>query len=409
MDGHGGWKLDVATKVDRGALEGKAEVAYSLLDKSGAVVWKQPAQPVEFAGMDGESRSAAVLAKVQAWSPEHPALYTLVTTVTSGKQVDETKVRIGFRQIEAKGAKILLNGEPVTIRGFSRHQFLAGKGMSLSVAEDRRDIEDLKALGANFVRLAHYTQSQDVYDACDELGLMVWTEIPAWQTSAGSLGSARVWANAAEPQLRGMVEQHRNHPSVVIWSVANEIPSDKPEVAAFVAKAIAYVKGLDSSRLVTFASNRREQDKALGAVDVIAVNEYFGWYYGKQEDVGPTLDQMHKLYPDKPLLVSEFGSEAVAGWTPPTPPAHSRDYSEAVQVSFLETHMEQIYAPERRGFVAGAVIWCYNDFPDPGRFGGDHPAMALYRNNKGIVRMDRSHKPAYETVKAFFGKLAALK
>jgi len=409
MDGHGGWKLDVATKVDRGGLQGEAEVAYSLLDKSGAVLWKQDAKHVEFAGLDGELRSSAAVAKVEAWSPEHPALYTLLTTVSDGKQVDETKVRIGFRQIEAKGTQILLNGQPVTIRGLSRHQFLAGKGMSLSVAEDRRDIEDLKALGANFVRLAHYTQSQDVYDACDELGLMVWTEIPAWQTSAGSLGSEAVWASAAEPQLRGMVEQNRNHPSVVVWSVANEIPSDKPEAAAYVAKAIAYVKSLDSSRLLTFASNRRDQDKALGSVDVIAVNEYFGWYYGKQTDVGPMLDQMHKLYPDKPLLVSEFGAEAIAGWTPPAPPAHSRDYSEAAQVSFLTTHMDQIYAPERRGFVAGAVIWVYNDFPDPGRVGGDQPASGLYRNSKGIVRMDRSRKPAYDTVKAFFGRLAESK
>jgi beta-glucuronidase len=255
------------------------------------------------------------------------------------------------------------------------------------------------------VRLAHYSQSQDVYDACDELGLLVWTEIPAWQSSVESLSDATVWEKSAQPQLHGMVMQHRNHPSVVIWSVANEIPSETQEGAAYVAKAIAYVKSLDSSRLVTFASDRRLTDKAFGAVDIIAINEYFGWYYGKQSDVGLMLDQMHAQFPNKPILVSEFGADGVADWDSTSAVEGSRDYSFTAQADFLAAHMEQIFAPERSSFVAGGLIWLYSDFPDPSRIGGDHPQMANYRNNKGLVTIDRVHKPAYQVVQNFFHRL----
>jgi beta-galactosidase len=302
---------------------------------------------------------------------------------------------------------VLLNGQPYQIRGLSRHQFLAGAGMSLTVAEDRKDIEDLKALGANFVRLAHYSQSQDVYDACDELGLLVWTEVPAWQSRKESLADEGVWENSAQPQLQAMVMQHRDHPSVVIWSVANEIPSENEIGAAYVARAIAYVKSLDKTRLVTFASDRRLGDKAFGSVDIIAVNEYFGWYYGKQDDVGPMLDQMHAKFPGKPILVSEFGQDGVAGWDAATAPDKSRDYSYAAESAFLSKHLAQIFARDKRGFVAGALVWVYNDFPDPHRVGGDHPVIANFRNNKGLVTMDRTRKPAYEVVKTFFHGLMA--
>ena len=119
------------------------------------------------------------------------------------------------------------------------------------------------------------------------------------------------------------------------------------------------------------------------------------------------LDDLHRLYPDKPLLVTEFGAEAVAGFDPATANKRSRDYREAAQVSFLQTHLEQIFAPERRGFVAGGVVWVYNDFPDPHATGGDHPESARFVNTKGVVRVDRTRKPSYEAVKAFFAKVQA--
>jgi beta-galactosidase/beta-glucuronidase len=399
----GGWRLAIDTKVHPEAANTRSTISYKLADAKGIVVWRSSPH----ASRDAEIRAAAVLPGVLPWSPDHPVLYTLTTTtaVAGMKVKDVTTVRIGFREIVVHGTQILLNGAPLTIRGISRHQFLAGSGMSLTTAQDRKDMEEIKSLGANFVRLAHYSQSQDVYDACDELGLLVWTEIPAWQTDAQTLADPAVWSEYAQPQLEQMVMQHRNHPSVVVWSVANEIPTEKPEGAAYVTKAVAYVKMLDQSRLVTFASDRREKDTIFAAVDVIAVNEYFGWYYGTQQDVGPMLDTLHASFPQKPILVSEFGDEGVPGWESSAAKPGGRDYSYAGQAAFLQTHLEQIYAPERRSFMAGGLIWVFNDFPDPNQVGADRPAGAEYINTKGLVTMDRTRKSSFAVVQSFFEDL----
>ena len=407
MQPDGGWKLDVTSHVTANGRKG-AELAYTLRDAGGKVVWQ--AREHAAAG-GGDVSEAAVLHDVAAWSPEHPVLYHLEvrTTVRGAGAADVSSMRVGFREVKVDGTRVLLNGEPLQLRGIDRHEFLAGAGMSLTPAQNRRDIADMKRMGANFTRLAHYSQSQEVYDACDELGLLVWTEIPAWQSAVETLSSPDTWQHDLQPQLLAMVEQHRNHPSVMIYSVANEIPSDKPPVAEYVKKAIAYVHSLDSSRLATFASDKRERDLALGYVDVIAVNEYFGWYYGGIHDVGPMLDLVHERFPGKPIMVSEYGSEGVPGWSEalarPDKQGVVKNYSVQYQAELLTAHMQQIYAEARRSFVLGGAIWVYADFPDPHRVGGDHPDMARYRNNKGLMTMDRQPKPSYAVVEQFFHRL----
>lgn len=413
MQPDGGWKLNLTTDVVEEKGEPNAQLEYRLLDASGHVVWQHHAAVTSHAAAS-ESQVSVSLPHVASWSPDHPTLYRMEVRTTTKSEPglsDLDSMHVGFREIKVEGTRLLLNGEQIQLRGINRHQFLAGAGMSLTVAEDRKDMTDIKRLGANFTRLAHYSQSEDVYDACDELGLLVWTEIPAWQTAVDTLADPEVWTHDAVPQLRAMVEQHRNHPSVIIYSVANEIPSDKPAGAAYVTKAISFVHSLDDSRLATFASDKRERDLAFGAVDIIAVNEYFGWYYGSMNDVGPMLDNVHAKFPGKPIIVSEYGSEAVPGWNKadahPDSKGVVKDYSVEYQAKLLGSHMEQIYAPERRSFVAGGTIWVYADFPDPHRLGGDHPDIAKYRNNKGLVTMDRTRKPAYNTVDNFFHQLAA--
>jgi hypothetical protein len=147
---------------------------------------------------------------------------------------------------------------------------------------------------------------------------------------------------------------------------------------------------------------------SFGQVDFIAINEYFGWYYGHQDDLGGVLDQLHAKYPNKAIFVSEYGSESVAGWEPPkvTQPG-GKDYSLEFQAKFLERHLEQIYAPSRRSFMIGGAPWLYNDFPLPVKGNvADHPASLDYINAKGLVTQQREHKPAYFTVQLFYGELA---
>jgi len=406
MLANGAWTFNVDTIAHQAASGEKTTVAWRLTDAAGSTIWQQE-KLIQSTTPDVELKLGTDLQNIHPWSPDTPVLYRLtVTTSAPGQSADVLSFHVGFRQIETRGSQLLLNGKPIILRGINRHEFLAGAGMSLTPAENRKDMEDIKALGANFTRLAHYPQTQDVYDLCDELGLLVWSEIPVWQSSVETLADPQVWTSYVQPQLNATIRQHRNHPSVIIWSVANEIPTDKPEGAAYIAKAVQYVHQLDPTRLATFASDRRERDLALGSVDIIAVNEYFGWYYGGLNDVGPMLDNLHAKYPDKPIMVSEYGSEAVADWSAATAKPGSKDYSYAYQAKFLQDHMEQIYASSRAGYVAGGTIWVYGDFPDPHRIGGDHPVIAQYRNNKGLVTLDRTRKPAYNTVQNFFHVLA---
>jgi len=404
MQSGGGWRLAVATNVHEDRPE-KASVSLMLADKSGKTIWHRT-ESVPASTSKVVLHTEAILRGVQSWSPRHPVLYRLtVRTAAPGQSADVTWFHVGFRQIQTDGTRILPNGKPLTLRGVNRHEFAPDVGQSMSPAQNLRDMEDIKSLGANFVRLTHYSQSQDVYDDCDRLGLLVWTEMPAWQTSAATLTSPEVWKNYAAPQLEQIVRQHRNHPSVIIWSVANEIPSEKPAVAGYVEKAIDFVHKLDPSRLATFASDKRKQDVSMGNEDIISVNEYFGWYYGKVDDVGPMLDRMHAKYPNKPILVSEYGAGAVANWNARDTQPGGEDFSYSHQAQFLATQLRQIYAPQRRGYVTGGAIWVYNDFPDPYRFGSDIPKSAKYRNSKGLVTMWRVPKPAYFVVKRFFQSL----
>ncbi|HEV2647272.1 MAG TPA: glycoside hydrolase family 2 TIM barrel-domain containing protein [Acidobacteriaceae bacterium] len=404
MGPSGSWNAGFEVVVHHHSAKRKVNVSAAIMDGE-KTIWKR-SNRLELNGEQTALSMSASLTEVQAWSPETPHLYRWVVRVGGAKEPRE-ELLFGFRQVEVHGASLTLNGKPLLLRGINRHSFYPGVGMSVPAAQTEKDFNDIKALGANFVRLAHYAQPEEVYELCDRLGLLVWTEIPVWQTKADNLTDPAIWSDTIRPMLEASVTQHWNHPSVIVWSVANEIPTQKPEVADTVSKEIAYVKSLDSTRLVTFASDRREKDVSFGPVDFIAINEYFGWYYGKSDDLGAVLDQLHEKYPDKAIFVSEYGSESVAGWTPalPSKPG-AKNYSLEFQAHFLESHMEQIYAPERRSFMIGGAPWLYNDFPLPVKGNvGDHPESLAYVNAKGLVTQQREHKPAYFTVQHFYRQL----
>ena len=388
----------------------RASLSWRLDAPDGERVWEKDQQVVLGSG---ETRFAVrdSLGQVEPWSPEHPALYRLTVRLQDELgNVDSLTIRTGFRQIETRGSRILLNGEPVVFRGISRHEDHPEYGSALPPELHRHDLEEIKALGCNFVRLAHYPQDPYVYDLADSLGLMVWSEIPAWQTSVDVLSDPEVLEKWAKPQLREMIDQMRRHPSVMIWSVGNEFDSSSPKAAWYVSRAIEFVHQLDPTRLATFASSRHRLDRPFDIcfpyVDFIAINEYYGWYYGTIHDVGAVLDVLHKRFPDKPIVVSEFGAGAAPGKHNPNPPDAGKDYSEEYQVKFLMTHMDQIYAPERRGFMNGGIIWVYADFADPHRVGKGHPVEWNYVNLKGLVTRERKHKPSFEAVKKRFHALA---
>ncbi len=399
MDGRR-WNAHLQLSVYSTVADSKAIVDTQIIDGS-TPVWSNTRHLVLQHGETALDISAP-LSDVHAWCPDDPHLYVLLVRVHSDllKHIEEERTSFGFRQVRIVGTTLLLNGKPLILKGINRHSFYPGVGMSVPAARTWKDFEDIKALGANFVRLAHYSQPEEAYQACDRLGLLVWTEIPVWQTRAEVLTDPNVWDQYIAPLLRSSVTLHWNHPSVIVWSVANEIPSQEPDVARVVARSVAYVKRMDSSRLVTFASDKRERDISFGPVDFIAINEYFGWYYGTESDLGPMLDLLHNKYPHKPIFVSEFGAESIRNWRQDR--SDTKDYSYAHQAAFLQNHLDQIYAASRRGFMLGGAPWLYNDFPLPFPRGINHVDGTWTINAKGVVTQSREKKPAWMTVKQFY-------
>jgi beta-glucuronidase len=405
MDPDGGWDAAFDVVIHNRSAAKSVNVSVAIMDGT-QTVWSET-DKFDLSGEETPLHLSAAVQRVHEWSPDSPHLYRYVLRLGASDNTRE-EITFGFRQIEIHGTKLTLNAKPLLLRGINRQSFFPGVGMSVPAAQTEKDFADIKVLHANFVRLAHYPQPEEAYELCDRLGLLVWTEIPVWQTTFPNLIDPAIYRDYIQPMLEASVTQHWNHPSVVVWSVANEIPSEKPEVADVLKKEIEYVKSLDSSRLVTFASDRREKDVSFGPVDFIAINEYFGWYYGKQDDLGSALDKLHAMYPAKAIFVSEYGVESVAGWVKPkveTPDA--KNYSYENQAQFLENHLEQIYAPGRRSFMLGGAPWLYNDFPLPVKSNvSDHPESLAFINAKGLVTQQREHKPAYFTVQKFYEQLA---
>jgi beta-glucuronidase len=404
MDPDGGWDAAFNVVVHNHSAAQVVNLSAAIMDGE-QTVWSKT-DKFDLTGEETPLHLTAAVQGIQAWSPDSPHLYRYVLRVGAADKPRE-EIAFGFRQIEVHGSKLTLNAKPLLLRGMNRQSFYPGVGMSVPAAQTATDFQDIKALHANFVRLSHYPQPEEAYELCDRLGLLVWTEIPVWQTTFPNLTDPAIWSDYIQPLLKASVTQHWNHPSVVVWSVGNEVPSEKPQVAAVIKKEIDYVKSLDASRLVTFASDRREKDISFGPVDFISINEYFGWYYGKETDLGGILDKLHAKYPDKGIFISEYGVESVAGWVKPkTASPDAKDYSLEHQAAFLQTHLEQIYAPSRRSFMLGAAPWLYNDFPTPYSSNtADHPDSIAFINAKGLVTQQREHKPAYDTVQKFYEQL----
>ena len=400
-----GWNFALSARVINHRVSGSAKIAAAVTDSRGRNVWKREWTETLAAGTT-KIASTADLQNIEPWSPDRPSLYRLNLTVEAGGAITQTSAAVGFRQIEVQGTKILLNGQPIFFKGVNYHEMYPGSGMTLAREQVRRDLMDIKALGSNFVRLAHYSHDRQAYELADELGLMIWSEIPAWQPRAETLGSDEIWEKYGAPQLQEMIEQRRMHPSVVVWSVGNEFPSDKEPVAKYVARAIKLVKELDPTRLATFASDRRERDMCLDLVDFIAINEYFGWYYGAIQDLAGNLDKVHEKWPGKPIVVSEFGAESIPGWKNANTKDRGMDYSEDYQMKLAGTHLGYILDKARAGYMSGALLWVYADFPNPSAFqrSQSHPPLASYMNCKGLVTDDRQHKRVWSLVQRKFGE-----
>jgi beta-glucuronidase len=325
--------------------------------------------------------------KLQRWSPESPTLYDV--RVEAGDDV--LADRIGFRTIEVKGEDILLNGKPIFLRGISVHEEEIGANpvRAITPAAARALLTEVKqGLNGNFVRLAHYPHSEVMTRMADELGLLVWSEVPVyWRIN---------WTNADTLKTaRGMIAENilrdRNRASIILWSVANETPISDARTA-FLRTLIGDVRALDDSRLVTAALlSRRDgdvqtiDDPLVENLDVMAVNTYNGWYSGDALAHVPAIEWRSPVH--KPLIFSEFGADATFGYHDAAPAPHK--FSEEFQAEY---YRQTLAMAAKVPFLRGMSPWILKDFRSPRR---QHPVYQQGWNRKGLISETGARKQAF--------------
>ncbi len=318
------------------------------------------------------------------WHFDHPNLYRWSTTLVAadGRVLDTHEATFGIRSIELKDGSFLLNGEPVRLSGVDAHMDYPGEGSAGTVTAMAKDYNDLKNLNEVFTRPVHYPQAEYILDYADRHGILLIPEVPAWQLTAQQLSSAKI-QDLEKQQLGEMIAADFNHPSVWAWSVGNEFASNTAAGYSFVQQMIATVKSLDPTRPVGFASDKlgsQPQNDATALSDFVEMNEYFGTWHGTKQDLGPALDRIHQTWPEKPVIISEFGfaptwntagGRSAASLDPnayyfiPDGVAADSEQADAVRRQVIE---DQMAIFRSRPFVCGAIFWSYADYRTPANY-----------------------------------------
>ena len=364
-------------------------VQYSIFDEDG--------EEVGYAVRPADATKTTIFVPdANLWDFDEPYLYTVVAELQRRNETyDDLEVNVGVREFKCDPQEgFSINGVPTPLRGVSRHQDVMYLGNALTREEHFDDAYIIKELGANTIRLAHYQHSQDFYDACDELGFAIWAEIPFISVMSKNPAAHQ---NCIE-QMKELIIQNYNHPSIMFWGVSNEIliGGISEQLVENHKELNALAKELDPTRLTTIAHvSFTPVDGPMHYItDTESYNHYFGWYGGKMEDNGPWLDNFHEKHPNICLGVSEYGCEGIITYHGPEPKC--KDYSEDYQALYHE-HMAKVL--DERPWIWSSHVWNMFDFGCAAR---DEGGVAG-RNNKGIVTMDRkTKKDSYYIYKAYW-------
>ncbi len=345
---------------------------------------------------------AIAIAQPELWTPETPTLYRVETVLRNARTnevVDKLEHYAAFRYFHFDAQKgFFLNGKPYKLRGMCRHQDQQPIGVALTDEMHRRDFRLMKELGTNFIRISHYPQDDALLEMCDRQGMLVWEEIPIINLVPDTSG----FADHCEQNLREMIRQHYNHPSVIAWGYMNEIfieakrPTTKKEMlkvlmqrAVDLAERLERVlKEEDSTRVsvMAFHGNNIYNDAHLGdIVDVVGWNLYKGWYWGRLNSFEEFLAEQQRDHPTHPVIISEYGAGSDKRLHSTSP--RTFDFSCEYQQLFLEHYLPIL---ENTTYVSGGSHWNFIDFSSAVR-GESMPHI----NNKGLVRADRTPKDVY--------------
>jgi beta-glucuronidase len=328
--------------------------------------------------------------QLSLWSPQNPKLYE-VMLAQNGDTIHD---RIGFRTIEVKGQDILLNGKSIFLSGISIHdENPLIPGRLRSQGDMRMMLQWAKELNCNYVRLAHYPHNEEMVRLADEMGLLVWAEVPVYWTIS--------WLNPdtynnAEQQLTDLVTRDKNRASVIIWSVGNETPVSEPR-NIFMGKLIARVRSLDDTRLVSAALEvHREGEQAfvndpLGEqLDLASFNEYAGWYWGGLPS--NITKYSYQVKYNKPVIITEFGGDALAGFHADENTRWSEEYQAAL-------YKNQFVLLGKMPGLRGMTPWILCDFRSPRR---QEPYYQDFFNRKGLISETGKKKMAFDVLKTYY-------
>ena len=350
------------------------EILYTLTDREGNVVAQ---------AQTSDTLADLKIENVHLWHGRRdPYLYTASASIVRGGEiVDDVSARFGVRSFEIDPERgFILNGEEYPLRGVSRHQDRLGIGNALLPEHHREDIELIMEVGATTIRLAHYQHDQYFYDLCDENGLVIWAEIPYISRHMPTGRENTI------SQMKELVTQNYNHPSIVVWGLSNEITisGSTPDLIENHQILNDMVHEMDKTRLTTIAavSMAKTDDPYLHISDVVSYNHYFGWYGGETSMNGPWFDKFHATYPNTPIGCSEYGCEAL-NWHSSTP--FQGDYTEEYQSYYHEELIKQLFT---RKYLWATHVWNMFDFGADARAEGGENGQ----NHKGLVTMDRKYK-----------------
>lgn len=339
--------------------------------------------------------SFKIKADPQKWSPDNPKLYD----IKFSSQYDSVSDRIGFRTIEVTGADLLLNGKKIFLKGVAVHEETVGSnpGRIKTMDEARAVISLAKEMNCNFLRLAHYPHCEQMIRAAEEMGMMIWEEIPCYW--------AIDWLNpatyaAAEQQLEEIITRDRNRANIVIWSVANETPKGDDRLK-FLTKLIAKTRTLDNTRLVAAAlltnyidkenSRITVDDELQNYTDLLCFNEYVGWYDG---DISHCAEMKWEFSQEKPVIITEFGGGAKCGFYGPE------------MHRFTENYLEKLYEGQVDMFsripnLSGTCPWIIKDFRSPRR---NLSEIQDEYNRKGLTDEKGNKKKAFYVMQKYYSE-----
>ena len=304
-------------------------------------------------GTSGQGGFNFTFKNPELWSPDNPYLYYLkIFNNDSGELIYETS--FGVRQIEIQGTSIYLNKKKLFMKGVSLHEELMPYGRTIPYEERVKDIRSMKSLGFNALRTAHYSHDEDLIEIADKEGILILEEIPVYW--ACNFKSNETFRTAAK-MMRSLIKRDINHPSVIWWSVGNEIPIERPNVSRFMKRLMEWTRMHDDTRIVTYVSMKLFTDLTRRYADVATINFYFGWYVGSTRMISLMLDVMRTPAFNKPWIYTEFGAGAKYGFHADW--EKQVKFSEERQLHILDYSIRTFNAKK---YIAGWFIWIYRDF-----------------------------------------------